>query len=215
MLALLFAAGAWTAGPVGLARSDDICKATTSPLTIDPTLPGQLGDGTPSEVNCFAWKTFIALNWTADSSNRGQPISMTPTPADFGDPKDDRATVWQTYRLTSDVFREAAAAPVLWNTPDALPGNCGGAPSTPTAQRFALSTSLSLSKFGDRSDLLGAPADADERLGVKGFALSAEASASPPLVIDQAGNPVQYEQRINHAEYTYIDTNHLYDFSFR
>src|SRR4051794_13853603 len=59
------------------------------PLDISPKLPVDQTNGKPERVNCFAWQTFIAVNWSADRYHRGAPDYLND-PDQFGMP-DDRS----------------------------------------------------------------------------------------------------------------------------
>ncbi|MEA3061780.1 MAG: hypothetical protein QOJ94_1561 [Sphingomonadales bacterium] len=71
-----------------------------------PTLPLSAGNsaaaGAGASVDCFAWQSFIALNW---------PTAPGATAKDFGKPRDPNPTVWETYREAAEVFGGKSSAP--------------------------------------------------------------------------------------------------------
>ena len=63
--------------------------------------------------NCFAWQLFIALNWPA--ATRGEP-DLT---ADFGDPGNYAAVVWETFKTVDDIFNDPNLTDLLpWEQGD-------------------------------------------------------------------------------------------------
>jgi hypothetical protein len=66
-----------------------------------------------SQVDCFAWQEFIALNWAASPNERGQPDTRE-SERKFGQPGDLRPLVWQTYKNVSEIFLLGGETPVPW-----------------------------------------------------------------------------------------------------
>jgi hypothetical protein len=137
-----------------------------------------------ADANCFAWQEFISLNWVASSQMRGQP-DTTVTPAQFGAPNDLRATVWETYKESDEVFLANAQDPGPWNAwpkgSSASVKVLGGMKS-----EFAPEPVLDLSEIG-------------------------QASPGHPWLTAQSGILTLYERRMNEDEYNYIWKNKLYD----
>jgi hypothetical protein len=155
---------------------------------VTATLPLDTPVSQQPEVNCFAWQSFIALNWAADPNNRGQP-DLSQTAQNFGQPDDLSAGVWQTYKLPEDVFLSGAAPPAPWEQADTLPKAC-----QPLAQSQDLDHLVvlpMLSKFGDL--------------------IPDEVQATGQVLIDQDRNLVRYEKRFNQDEYNYIVQKQLYN----
>lgn len=79
------------------------CTAGCDPIKITYELPASPCLLNSQEtVNCFAWKTFIALNWKA-SGSPGEPDTLF-TASSFGDPGDYSNTVWESYSSLGEVF---------------------------------------------------------------------------------------------------------------
>jgi hypothetical protein len=79
----------------------------TNPCTIgsaalSPVLPQQSA-ATEVGMDCFAWQSFIALNWQADPNNPGYPDPRA-TAATFGMPTDQTPKVWESYLEAGTVF---------------------------------------------------------------------------------------------------------------
>jgi hypothetical protein len=136
------------------------------------------------DANCFAWQEFISLNWIASSEMRGQP-DTTVAPAQFGEPNDLRAVVWETYKESDEVFLANAADPGPWN---AKPKGSG-----PTVKVLG----------GMKSEF-----DAEPELDLSAVG---QASTGHPWLTAQSGILTLYERRMNEDEYNYIWKNKLYD----
>jgi len=157
------------------------------PIRIAPNLATDVaGHTTQAKVNCFAWQTFIALNWRASATQRGAP-DLRMTDQLFGDPADLALTVWQSYKSAPEVLLPDAQPPTTWNSFDSIPAICAEA------------------------------GDDDVRWPL--FRVDAQSAARIPtivqathdILVDQSGNPVYYETRINQDEFNYIVQNKLYD----
>jgi hypothetical protein len=68
-------------------------------------VPGDLlAFNNQSQVNCFAWQEFIALNWSTDSTHG------------FGDPSDLTPVQWETYMPRDVLFQANGVPPPNWGT---------------------------------------------------------------------------------------------------
>lgn len=136
-----------------------------------------------ADANCFAWQEFISLSWVASSSMRGQPDTSV-TPAQFGEANDTRATVWETYKESDEVFLVNAQDPGPWN---AWPGGRGASVKVLGGMKseFDPEPVLDLSDIG-------------------------QASTGHPWLTAQSGLLTLYERRMNEDEYNYIWKNKLY-----
>ena len=147
----------------------------------------------------YSWNAFIALNWPAENSTKGEePCNLQngvardcdkPLPSgDYG------PTVWETYKSDAAVFQgdaKRAIAPVGWNCPlEPLPG-CDSVEAADAAE----------ARFPVLRMIIKDANSAHEFLQAKTFA---------PL-IDQNGSFVRYEMRMNRTEFEYIDANKLWD----
>jgi hypothetical protein len=185
--AILFLAAPYATVNLGSTQPEGPC-----PVAVGVTyeLPYDITDDEQQTVNCFAWRTFIALNWPGNMGTRGQPDTSQGTDG-FGRPGDVNPTVWQTYRAKDDVFRDGADPPLPWNDDEAIP-------PTPSCQQAAR--------------LREAPYLPVMRMTTKfGPLLFEQVQASGAPLIDQNHNLVRYEERMNFLEYSYIRHNHLYD----
>ena len=75
---------------------------TVGPATLSPALPNSMGHSQVG-MDCFAWQSFVALNWKADPAKPGYP-DPAATAATFGTPTDQTPKVWETYLEASTVF---------------------------------------------------------------------------------------------------------------
>jgi len=167
---------------------------TTSNCLAAPFLvsnnPGQKPYNVPKDIaltrqadaNCFAWQEFIALNWAASSAMRGQPDPNAPA-SQFGEPNDQRPTVWESYKESDEVFLADARDPGPWNTwfNGVNVKVLGGMLS-----EFSPEPILDLSNIG-------------------------QASPGNPWLTAQNKLLTLYERRMNEDEYNYIVGNKLYD----
>ena len=170
-------------------------NANSSPVTMPPLPPGfptPVINGNipilvpvPSSVTTpeqarpffdyFSWETFIALNWPAQSGNRGQPNQPT-TPSVFLKAGNGYSSVWETYRNALDLFESGNQRPPEWNAP----GTSSLCPSAP-AGASVLEMFAKGSAVGDNID----------------------ESFSFPL-IDQFKNYAVFEIRFNETQYNFI-----------
>ncbi|AQT61163.1 hypothetical protein [Cellvibrio sp. PSBB023] len=75
--------------------------------------PGDTPITSQDGVNCFAWQTFIGLNWQVDPSQPGEP-DKNISAASFGEPGIAQTSVWETYANTKSIFRANAQPPLPW-----------------------------------------------------------------------------------------------------
>ncbi|HEY4640409.1 MAG TPA: hypothetical protein VII75_03625 [Thermoanaerobaculia bacterium] len=152
-----------------------------------------------AEFDIYSWNAFIALNWPAETSTKGEaPCNLQNGVArDCGKPLphgDYGPAVWETWKPDSAVFRgdaSGAIAPAGWNCPlEPLPG----------------------------CDSLQAKNAAKERLPVLRMIVKDGNSAHAFLqagtfapLIDQNGSFVRYEMRMNRDELEFIDAKKLWD----
>lgn len=147
----------------------------------------------------YSWNTFIALNWPADTSTKGEaPCNLQNGVArDCGKPLphgDYGPTVWETYKPDSSVFRgdaKGAVAPAGWNCPlEPLPG-CDSVEAADAA-KAGLPVLRMIIKDGTSAHAF------------------LQAGSLAPL-IDQNGSFVRYEIRMNRDEFEFIDSHKLWD----
>lgn len=152
------------------------------PPTLNYTVPKDFALTRQADANCFAWQQFLALNWVAASGQRGQPDTSVPA-SQFGDPNDERATVWETYKESDEVFLADAKDPGPWNS-------------------WAGGASVKL-LGGMKSETAPEPELDLSAIG--------QASQGSPWLTAQSGILTLYERRMNEDEYNYIVKNKLYN----
>ncbi|MCW3847507.1 hypothetical protein OF829_09650 [Sphingomonas sp. LB-2] len=83
--------------------SEDVASnpCIVGPGNLSSALPNSM-DASEVGMDCFAWQSFIALNWKADPNNPGYPANVPA--ADFGLPTDQTPKVWETYLEAATVF---------------------------------------------------------------------------------------------------------------
>lgn len=95
---------------------------TVSPqIPYDVTLPANADSATTQDAyNVYSWNLFIAINWVASQTMRGEP----DTGKTISDPG---ARVWETYKGTSEVFTTPPTLPTTWNeSGEEIPSYCTG-----------------------------------------------------------------------------------------
>lgn len=152
-------------------------------------------------VDILAWDTFIALNWPAPQTltQRGVPdrqnvIGGVPGggggEGGGGPAMPIGPTVWETYKDTDDIYLNPPVAPKPFDAPESIPQPCLlQARANPAAARRTLTQTAKV------SDVL------------KDFK---QAFTLQPL-IDQNGQKVWYEIKVNRAYYDYVVANRFYD----
>lgn len=124
----------------------------------------------------FSWQSFIALNWPASTSGRGNPDQPADS-ARFLSAGNGSLTVWNTYKESWELFGQGSARPTPFDSWDAAVEPCGGLQQGQQAFTF---TSKGNSLFNDAAQ-----------------------SFSFPL-IDQRGGYTRYSVRYNRAQYDTI-----------
>lgn len=131
----------------------------------------------------FSWQTFIALHWPALRGHRGEPDARLKI--DAPGPR-----VWETWKETTEVFRERRGEPVApapWDTPEPLPAGCGGATKLLVRDE----------KVDDALDAVVQPTYAN--------------GALPGTLTDQDRHRVRYEIRMNRVAFDYVVRHRLWD----
>jgi cytochrome c len=133
----------------------------------------------------FSWQAFVGINWPIIKGDRGEPDPLLPIIA-------PGPRVWESWKETSEVFRERNGEPVApapWNAPEPLPASCGGRGTTKVLVRDE--------KVDDALDAVVQPTYADGSL--------------PGTLTDQDRHRVRYEIRMNQVAFNYIVQNRLWD----
>lgn len=156
--------------------------------------------GTQPFVDILAWDTFIALNWPAPSSitQRGVPDRQNVVggfkqgggEGGGGSTMPTGPTVWETFKDTDDIYLNPPVRPSSFDAPEIVPPQCQQlAKTNKTAARRTMTQTAKV------SDVL--------RNFKQAFTLQ-------PL-IDQNGQKVWYEVKVNRAYYDYVVNNGFYD----
>ncbi|HEY0169737.1 MAG TPA: hypothetical protein VGB98_01705 [Pyrinomonadaceae bacterium] len=152
-------------------------------------------------VDNLAWFTFISLNWPApwNSTQRGVPdrqnvIGGVPKggggEGGGGSGMPTGPTVWETYKDTDDIYLNPPVAPSSFDTAESVPPQC-----VPLMRANPAASRRTLTQIAKISDVL------------RNFK---QAFTSEPL-IDQNGQKVWYEVKVNRAYYDYVVRNRFYD----
>ena len=131
----------------------------------------------------FSWQAFIALDWPARQGQRGVADPAVPITA-------PGPRVWETWKETSEVFREsrgAPEAPERWEAPEPMPLACKG----------MMKLLVRDEKVDDELDAVVQPTYATDLF--------------PGTLTDQAGHRVRYEIRMNRTAFEYVVKNRLWD----
>lgn len=156
--------------------------------------------GTQPFVDILAWDTFLALNWPAPAviTQRGVPDRQNVVggfkqgggEGGGGSTMPTGPTVWETFKDTDDIYLNPPVRPTSFDAPESIPPQCMqlAKASTGVARR-------TLTQTAKVSDVL------------KNFK---QAFTLQPL-IDQNGQKVWYEVKVNRAYYDYVVNNGFYD----
>ncbi|MCB1056870.1 MAG: hypothetical protein KDD11_15325 [Acidobacteria bacterium] len=156
--------------------------------------------GTQPFVNNLAWYTFMALDWPVPDPivERGVPDrqnvvgGLKTSGGDGGGPQISPTgpTVWETFKDSDDIFLNPPVKPSSFDAPESIPPACQTlAAAEPGAARRTLTQTAKI------SDVL------------QDFK---QAFSDAPLV-DQNGQYVWYEIKVNRAYYDYVVDNGFYD----
>ncbi len=88
-------------------KKDSQAKLLT-PACWMPVAPPEVTDG-QAAFDTYSWKMFVALNWPASATIRGEPDCKKPLSA--SGPK-----VWQTFKTSSEIFRVDGVSPGPWQS---------------------------------------------------------------------------------------------------
>lgn len=169
---------------------DDFCSGE---VALSFALPADVGqeaaDLSPADAqtmfDCFAWRSFVALNWPAASANRGEPDPEAPFARREG------ARVWETYKEVYELFQ---AQNPSWDPAD-QPWN---APPPPVACSDVAAGRKVITRFtkAPHADDSGVVNEYEQAFAT-GFG----------TLTDQNGNLVRYEVRYNRDEFEFIRDN--------
>ena len=108
-----------------------VCGAALEGPQISCTVPGDVQGGLRQPdfnvrqraSDLFSWQVLIGLNWPAKPGERGEPDRGRSI-------SDPGPRVWETWKETSEVFRQKKGQPVApapWEAPEPIPQACRGA----------------------------------------------------------------------------------------
>lgn len=162
-----------------------VSPALADPIELSPVIPPAItfsGDaslaGLQDDFDVLSWQTFVALNWPADA--QGQPIDGAVIGQD-----PQAAKVWDSWKLTTDVFLPGGAKPAPWGQSGEIPKAC---------ENLAKDGMRVLSAVGKTTNLLQA--------------FNQPFKTGP--IIDQDGNYSRFGISLNRSMFDYIDQNGLY-----
>jgi hypothetical protein len=155
--------------------------------------------GTQPFVSELAWFTFIGLNWPApaDLKQRGVPDRQNVIggykagggEGGGGSTMQTGPTVWETFKDSDDIFLNPPVRPRPFDAGESIPPPCLlKARANPAAARRTLVRTAKASEV------------------LRGFI---QATGQP--LIDQNGQKVWYEVKVNRAYYDYVVNNRFYD----
>lgn len=165
------------------------CGAFCEPPSVTYNLPADACNLTAQNViNCFAWSSFLALNWAA-SSHPGAPDKSVPA-SDYA-PGDMSPTVWESYISVEELFAGEADMVIE-----------------------AYKNSGYTKQFAQLSKIVPALHDLDEsNLREEDAVLDELFQAHGTWLTDQSGNLVWYEVRVDTTESDFIHDNQLYEYA--
>jgi hypothetical protein len=148
-------------------------------------------------VDNMAWDAFVALNWPAPNPivQRGVPDrenvvgGFRYTSEGGTKTMPTGPTVWETYKDSEDIYLDPPLPPPTFDTPEIIPAQCRSlAAQNPGAARRTLTRTAKI------SDVLTGVEQADGN-----------------RLVDQNGQNVWYEVKLNRVYYNYVVRNRLYD----
>jgi hypothetical protein len=145
-----------------------------------------------ADIDCFAWQEFIALNWQALTSSRGQP-DTSKSAASFGS-VGFNSTVWETYKSAQEVFLPNGTTNPNWNQAPPAPVCKNALPAGALAKRRVLTMTGSTTDDFD-------PNSVEQAYPFNG----------PNWLADSSGNPVWYEMKLNQTEFNGIVSGQFYN----
>ncbi|MFW2372690.1 MAG: hypothetical protein ACN4GM_06170 [Gammaproteobacteria bacterium] len=163
-------------------------KLYNIPIMFNNVVPGDLDAfNNQSQVDCFAWQSFIALNWPEDTTKR------------FGDPADLSFVQWETYIPINVLFPAKGVAPPAW----------GSLVSDKYAKMFN-TQNIILDK--NNTKLLTLPSKITSSDTLIEFGTGQAAPANGPSWLGaQNSTNVWYEIKLNKDYYDYVVENGYYN----
>jgi hypothetical protein len=144
----------------------------------------------------LSWDAFIALNWPAPEpiGQRGVPDRQNVIGGfSYGSEGGRRTmptgpTVWETYKDSNDIYLDPPRPPTPFDTPESIPPQCQAiATNNPIAARRTLVRTAKISEIG----------------GIE--------QSDGNRLVDQNGENVWYEVKLNRVYYDYVVRNGFYN----
>lgn len=149
-------------------------------------MPADFTTQSQAAADTFSWKSFIAMNWPADTSTCAPDTSKNILTG--GGP-----LVWETYLTTDQVFVTSPQQPATW---------CSNGTSASTLQHLPVKVQELVRKTGIQRVLHLTSKSPTSPEGLD------QASGGP--LVDQNGRFARYEVRMNYDEYNYIMQHDLW-----
>ena len=175
--------------------SSDISFPCLNPPAVSYKTPGDTAITSQDGVNCFAWQTFIGLNWQVDADNAGMPDKTIPA-SSFGEPGTHQTSVWETYANSKNVMRSNGETPLPWGQQSPAIEACNAVMGN---------------KADNRAIRLMHSSRADSEFYLSKDAAQAFPKNNPNWLADKNGNLVYYEILLGKDQYDYIKNNKLYN----
>lgn len=167
-------------------QCDDVTELSAA-LVLDVATDPNASPDAQRMFDCFGWKSFIALNWPARINQRGKADGSVS----FATPERNR--VWETYKQVYETFQ---ADNPSWTIQDI---NFRKAQPLPQVCEQALAMNPGV--FGDRRP------EAFQVLNERHQAYGNQFNT----IVDQNGNQLLFNIRINEAEWEYVRRNNYAD----
>lgn len=139
-------------------------------------------NATPEQVrpyfDWFSWESFIALNWPASGTGRGNPQGPGD-PAIFTTMSNNTAVTWGTYKANWELYDQYDKRPTPWND-YAVPYTPSVCPQAKATDRQMLMVTKGDTVLNDVNEAFSFP------------------------LFDQQSNPVYFEVRYNQAYYDFV-----------
>lgn len=162
------------------------------PITFNNVVPGDLSEfNNQSQVDCFAWQSFISLNWPENTSDS------------FGEPGNLSFVQWETYIPIDVLFPPEGAAPPAW----------GSLVSDKYAKKFNTPNFI-VEKNNTKLLTFISKVTTSDTLFDFGTGQAAPANA-PSWLGAQNSTNVWYEIKLNKDYYDYVVSNKYYNAKYQ
>lgn len=150
--------------------------------TVVPIPPDAPKDATPEQFrpyfDWFSWESFIAVNWPAADTGRGNPLNPA-IPATFTSMTNSTPVTWGTYKANWELYDQYDQRPTPWND-YAVPYTPSVCPQAKATDRQMVMVTKGDTVLSDLNEAFSFP------------------------LYDQQSNPVYFEVRYNQAYYDFV-----------